>query len=262
MHRSARQAEILRSLEQDGSCTVTSLVGRLRVSDETIRRDIKAMADRGLVDRVHGGVTLPNLLGEPDFQNRMGQNAEAKQAIARLAAGQIHDGESLMMDTGSTTAYVARALTDHKNLLLVTNCTDIARTLAKRGRNRVLLAGGELRGDDGAVFGASALAYVEQFRARTAILSIGAIHLDDGFMDFHPEEAELSQAMIARANQTIVVADRSKFGRQASVRVCGFSSVDLLITDQAPPPAYRERLVDEGVRLLVAQALGEPGSLP
>ncbi len=253
MHRSARQAAILKSLEQDGSCTVTSLVGRLRVSDETIRRDIKAMAGRGLVDRVHGGVTLPNLLGEPDFQNRMGQNAEAKQAIAGLAARQVHDGESLMMDTGSTTAYVARALADHKNMLVITNCTDIARTLAKRGRNRVLLAGGELRGDDGAVFGASALAYVGQFRVRTAILSIGAIHLQDGFMDFHPEEAEFSQALIARANQTIVVADRSKFGRQAPVQVCDFSSVSLMISDQAPPPAYRERLAEAGVRLLVSE---------
>ena len=254
MHRSARQTEILRSLERDGSCTVTSLVERLRVSDETIRRDIKAMADRGLVDRVHGGVTLPNLLGEPGFQNRMRQNAAAKQEIARLAAEQIHDGESLMMDTGSTTAYVARALIEHRGLLLITNCTDIARTLAKRGRNRVLLAGGELRGDDGAVFGASALAYIEQFRARTAILSIGAIHLEDGFMDFHPEEAEFSQALIRRSNQTIVVADHSKFGRQAPVQVCGLSSVSLLITNQAPPPGYAERLAEAGVRLLVSDA--------
>ena len=254
MHRSARQAEILRTLERSGAATVASLVARLAVSDETVRRDIKAMAERGLVERVHGGVTLPDLLSEPGFQSRMRSNAAEKQAIARLAAEQVHDGDSLMMDTGSTTAYVARALVDHRDLLLVTNCTEIARTVASRGRSRVFVASGELRGDDGAIFGASALAYVERFRVRTAILSIGAIHPDDGFMDFHPEEAEFSQALMRRANQTIVVADHTKFGRQAPVKVCDFEAVDLLITDHDPDADWRKRLSEADVRVLSASA--------
>lgn len=249
MHRSARQAEILRTLEASGSCTVASLVDRLAVSDETVRRDLKAMAERGLVARVHGGVTLPDLFGEPAFRSRMQRNAAEKQAIARLAAAQVRDGDSLMMDTGSTTAYVARALADHKDLLLVTNCTEIARTVARRGRNRVFLACGELRGDDGAIFGASALAYVERFKVRTAILSIGAIHLDDGFMDFHPEEAEFSQALMRRAGRTIVVADHSKLDRQAPVKVCDLEAVDMLITDRAPEGYWKRRLDEAGVAL-------------
>jgi DeoR family glycerol-3-phosphate regulon repressor len=156
-----------------------------------------------------------------------------------------------MLDTGSTTAYVARALADHKDLLVVTNCTDIAASLA--GRNRVYLAGGELRADDGAVFGASTMAFVEQFRVRYAVLSIGAIAGEDGLMDFHLQEAEFSRAVMARASRTMVVADHTKFGMQAPVRVCGFEAIDLLITDRAPDPEIAMRIREAGTELQITE---------
>ena len=89
-----------------------------------------------------------------------------------------------------------------------------------------------LRGDDGALFGGEAVRFIERFRCRVALLSIGAIDLDSGFMDFHPEEAEFSQAVIAQASRVVVTADHSKFGRQATVKVCDLADVDALITDQ------------------------------
>ena len=250
MLRSARQANILKALGQSGACSVNELAAQLAVSDETIRRDVKAMAGRGLVERVHGGVVLPQPLSEPAFQKRMARHAEEKRRIARLAAAQIRDGDSLMLDTGSTTAYVARALAEHKDLLVVTNCTEIATRLA--GRNRVYLAGGELRADDGAVFGAAATRFVEQFRTRYAVLSIGAVDPADGLMDFHLQEAEFSRALMQRAERTLVVTDHTKFGGHAPVRVCGFEEIDLLITDRAPPPELAQRIADARVRLLVA----------
>jgi len=248
--RSARQATILKALGQQGACRVNELAEQLAVSDETIRRDVKAMAGKGLVERVHGGVVLPQALSEPAFQKRMARNAEEKRRIARLAAAQIRNGDSVMLDTGSTTAYVARALSEHSDLLVVTNCTEIAMRLA--GRNRVYLAGGELRADDGAVFGAAAIRFVEQFRTRHAVLSIGAVDPTDGLMDFHLQEAEFSRALMRRAECTVVVTDHAKFGGRAPVRVCGFEEIDLLITDRAPPPELTQRIADARVRLLVA----------
>ncbi len=241
----------MKSLDLHGTCTVAELMRQLEVSNETIRRDLKAMADKGLVERVHGGVVLPNLLREADFQKRLNRNAKEKRAIARLAAAQIRDGDSVMMDTGSTTAYVAHELASRRDLLLVTNSTEIARSIAKGTRNRALLTGGELRSDDGALFGAQAIRYVEQFRVLFAILSIGAVHLDDGLMDFHLEEAEFSRAVIGRAKRTILVADHSKFGRQAPVKVCDLDAIDTLITDRPPPPDFAERLTDCDVEVLV-----------
>jgi DeoR family glycerol-3-phosphate regulon repressor len=251
VHRSARQAKIMKTLDLEGACSVTELARQLAVSDETIRRDVTAMASRGLLERVHGGVVLPQLLREPAFQKRLQNNAEAKARIARRVAAMVRNGDSLMLDTGSTTAYVARALADHSGLMVVTNCTEIAGRLA--GRNRVYLAGGELRADDGAVFGASAMRFVEQFRVRYAVLSIGAIDSRDGLMDFYLQEAEFSRAVMAQASQTLVVADHSKFGIQAPVRVCRFDQVDVLVTDQAPPDALRRCLKEAGTELLIAE---------
>ncbi len=252
MHQSARQAAILRSLDLNGSCTVAGLAAQFEVADETIRRDIKVMANKGLVERVHGGAVLPDLFREPDFQKRLNRNAEAKKAIARAAAAQVRDGDSLMLDTGSTTAYVARALTQRSDLMVVTNCAEIARTLATNGRNKVYLAGGEFRADDMANFGPSAIRFVERFRVRHAVLSIGAIAADGGFMDFHLSEAEFSRAVIARANRVMVVADHSKFAAQAPVEVCGFAEVGALITDQPPPAAVAQRLDEAGVSVTIA----------
>ncbi len=253
MHQSARQAAILRNLDLHGSCTVSGLASQFEVSDETIRRDIKVMANKGLVERVHGGAVLPDLFREPDFQKRLNRNAEAKKAIARAAAAQVRDGDSLMLDTGSTTAYLARALTQRSDLMVVTNCAEIARTLATSGRNKVYLAGGEFRADDTANFGPAATRFVERFRVRHAVLSIGAIAADDGFMDFHLSEAEFSRAVIARAHRVMVVADHTKFAAQAPVRVCGFAEVGALITDQPPPPAVAQRLDEAGVAVTIAE---------
>jgi len=252
VHQSARQAAILRNLDLHGSCTVAGLAAQFEVAGETIRRDIKVMANKGLVERVHGGAVLPDLFREPDFQKRLNRNAEAKKAIARAAAAQVRDGDSLMLDTGSTTAYVARALTQRRDLMVVTNCAEIARTLATNGRNKVYLAGGEFRADDTASFGPAAIRFVERFRVRHAVLSIGAIAAEDGFMDFHLREAEFSRAVIARASRVMVVADRSKFTAQAPVKVGDFAEVDTLITDQPPPPPIAKRLSEAGVKVTIA----------
>jgi DeoR family glycerol-3-phosphate regulon repressor len=211
------------------------------------------MAADGLVRKVHGGVVRPEPQMEPGFHDRLMQHAEAKRAIAQTAATLVRDGDSLMLDTGSTTTYVARALRQHRNLLVVTNSVDIARALASRNGNRVYLAGGELRADDGAILGPPATAFVEQFRVRLAFLSIAAIDLEDGLMDYHLAEAEFSRVVMRRAETRVIVADRSKFGRRALVTVGPPSAVDTLITDAPPPPPFPEWLQKANVAILAPE---------
>ena len=232
---------------------MAELSGELSVSGETIRRDIKDMARRGLLERVHGGAVLPNLIREPAFQRRLGQNAEAKRIIAQRVAQEIRNGDSLMLDTGTTTSYVARSLIDHSDLLVVTNSTDVARTLASRNRNRVYLCGGEARADDGAVFGSAAIDFIRQFRVEHAILSIAAVSERDGLLDFHVSEASYSRAVIGQARRTFVVADHSKFESHAPVRVCGFEMIDALVTDRHPSKALADKLTASKVAILVAK---------
>jgi DeoR family glycerol-3-phosphate regulon repressor len=241
LHRPLRQAAILKALKQQGACRIRELADALRVSGETIRRDIIEMARDGAIQKVHGGAALADPLHEPSFSQRMATNAGAEQAIARLAAAEIANGDTLMLDTGSTTACVAQALVGHRDLLVVTNSVDIARTLATRNGNRVYMAGGELRADDGAALGPTATDFVAQFYVRTAILSIGAIDIDQGLTDYDLAEAAFSRVVISRAERKIVVADHSKFGRRGLVGICPLERIDLLITDRKPPAEFAER---------------------
>lgn len=251
MNAANRIEEILRLVRQRGSCRVTDLAVELGVSDETIRRNIRPLVARGLVLKVHGGIMLPDRVGELPFQSRMNTRREAKQRIARLAAQQIKNGDSVILDGGATTAHVALALGDHSDLQVVTNSTDIARTLLPRDSNRVFIAGGELRADDASVFGEAACAFVRSFHVRHAILSIAAIN-EWGFMNQNPCEAEFARAVMTQAERVVMVAECNKFGRDGFVKVCDLDAVDLVITDGDPPPSLTRRLADADVEILVA----------
>ena len=135
---------------------------------------------------------------------------------------------------------------------MVTNCTEIARILAREASNRVHRCGGALRADDWATFGSSAIDFVRQFHVNYAILSIGGVTDDGGFMDYHLEEAEFSRAVIAQAKKTIVVADHHKFGNPNFIKVCGFDEIDMVVVEQAPPAEIESALLEAGATVINA----------
>jgi DeoR family glycerol-3-phosphate regulon repressor len=248
---SRRQTEILRILEAEGSVSIAALASRLDVSLETVRRDVKPLSQAGSIVRVHGAVGLAGQIGEAPFEKRMRTNASAKQAIARTVAAMIRDGDSVMLDTGTTTSYVARELTRRRRLLVVTNSSDIARTLATVNGNRVYMAGGELRSDSGASFGKSAIDFIGQFSVDHAIISASAVD-ETGVIDLDLEEAEIGRLMLTRAKKRIVVTDSTKFGRRGLIHVCAFTELDQLVTDAAPPAPIRAALTAAGTAVMLA----------
>jgi DeoR family transcriptional regulator, glycerol-3-phosphate regulon repressor len=252
MNHSKRHGDILRLLQDEGTVTIASLADKLGVSLETVRRDVKPLARNGSVLKMHGAIGLPELVGEAPFERRMRDNAEAKRAIAKVVAGTIRDGESVMLDTGTTTSFLARELLGHRRLTIVTNSSDIARTLATVNGNKVYMAGGELRSDSGAAFGVSAIEFVSRFSMNHAVISAGAVNAEIGVMDYVLEEAEFARVVLSRGTRSVVVTDHSKFGRQGLVQVCGFDGFSELATDQPPPPEIVEALKQAGTRLLVA----------
>lgn len=246
-----RQAEILRQLAAEGTLGLTALAARLKVSTETLRRDVRPLVETGAVRRVHGGITLPGVTGEAPFERRMRENAQAKRAIARAAARTIRDGESVLFDTGTTTSFVARELLARRRLTVITNSSDIARLLATVNGNTVFMAGGELRSDSGAALGLSAIDFVSRFQADHVILSAGALHPIRGVFDVDLDEAEFARALLARARRRVLVCDASKFDRAGLVQVCGWEGIDLLITDRPPPDHARAALQAAGAALVV-----------
>lgn len=252
-----REQEILREVRlAGGSCRVGYLAERLGVSDETVRRNIKALQAKSLVRKVHGGVLLSEdlTLTEQPFQARMRRNASAKQRLAGKFAEMIEDGDSLFLDIGSTTAYAAQALTGHRNLYIVTNSLAVASTLATINGNRVFFAGGELRPHDGGSFGQDAISFIRRFNVRYAVFSAGAINGEIGFMLHDIQEADLSREAAARAQTRIVLADSEKFGRRAPIAVANQSELDILITDAQPPWAIQKMLRDHDISLILAGA--------
>lgn len=252
MNHSKRHSEILRLLEDEGTITIADLADKLGVSLETVRRDVKPLASDGAILKMHGAIGLPSAVGEAPFERRMRENAEAKRAIAKAVAATIHDGESVMLDTGTTTSYLARELLGHRRLTVVTNSSDIARTLATVNGNKVYMAGGELRSDSGAAFGVSAIEFVSRFAVTHAVISAGAVDVANGVMDYDLEEAEFARMVLSRGQRSVVVTDHTKFGRQGLVQVCGFSGFTELFTDRQPADDLTGALSDAGAKLSIA----------
>lgn len=249
-----REQEILRELRlAGGSCRIGYLAERLGVSDETIRRNIKVLEAKLQVRKVHGGVLLAGGLSltEQPFQARMDKNAGVKQLLAARVAAMISDGDSLFLDIGSTTAYVAQALKNHSDLYVVTNSIAVAHTLATRNSNRVFQAGGELRSHDGGSFGLDAIMFIRRFNLRYAIFSVGALSAGDGFMLHDMQEADLSREAALRAQTRIVVADSGKFAMRAPIVIEDPSVFDILVTDAEPPADIAAMLADNDISVVL-----------
>lgn len=246
------QSAILDALRITGRESIASLAERLDVSDETVRRHVKDLVEQGAVHRVHGGVILAGALAEPPFSRRIKERVAAKRAIAKGVADHVSDGMTLLIDSGSTTTYVAQALLQRSGLTVITNSLEIARTLVGRGDCSVHFAGGALRADIGATIGHEAIALIREFRADLAILSMGAIDVKDGYMDFDIDEARIARTMIDRADRVVVAADAWKFTAKARVRVCSFEPVSLLVTDETPPPQLLQQFTAAGTEIVVA----------
>ena len=251
---SRHETEIFRLVTLRGSCSIAELADQLGVSDETVRRHVRPLVDRGQVEKVHGGIVMPDRLREAPMERRMGENRAAKQAIASVVASRVDDGDTLMLDTGSTTAYVALALTRKSGLRVITNSTEIGRILARQSSHKVYLVGGQIGGDHLATFGPQAIDFVRRFNVRHAILSIGGINAANELLNFDLDEAEFSRAVIRQAASVTVVADHTKFSRRALVKVCDVADIDTFITDRKPPAAFSRLLAENDASLVVAES--------
>jgi len=245
-----RQARILEALAQSGEASVEALASRFTTSPETIRRDLTTLADAGHIRKLYGRARLASPQGEGDFAARMRRNTPAKHLIAKKLRKLIKPGQTLFMDTGSTTLICADALADIKNLTIITNATAIAaRFAAGSGGAEVYLLGGQYRGDNAQTIGPTTLAGISDFSANIALLTIGALN-ETGAMDFSNAEAMVAKAMIAAAASTTLLADHTKCSTNAPFRLCPLDDISALVSDRAPKPALSAALKSAGVRLI------------
>jgi DeoR family glycerol-3-phosphate regulon repressor len=249
--RRERILELLRDTDS-GRLTVEDLAQSLKISQETIRRDLNQLASAGLVSKFHGGAVLPQPSGEGPFRTRMAESLREKRTIAHAAAALFRTGDTLLVDTGSTTIVFAEELARLSGLTVITNSLMIAQIMTRsHNGHRAFLIGGEYSDEAMQNLGALAVRQVSQFHAIHAVITVGAVEIE-GAMDYTLEEAEIARVMIAQARQLTVIADSSKLEKAGLFRVCRLDAIDRLVTDVRPKGALSEALASAGVDLVVA----------
>ncbi len=239
-----RQRKIIELVDRQGEASVDDLVALFDVSAETIRRDLSQLAEAGALQKVHGAARRMRFLGEGSFAERIEDQANAKAEIAAKLVPMVQPGETLFMDTGSTTLAAASALSAVPDLTTVTNSVHIAQAMSD---SEVLLLGGRFRNDNAQTVGPETVGQIAQFRADAAVLTVTAIDQVGGAMDADLEEAHVARAMRTHARRCIVLAHGAKFGRSAAHRVCLLEAIDVLVCDVPPEPSLMAALTESGV---------------
>lgn len=254
-----RHQRILDLARQAGSVSVEALALELDVTPQTVRRDLNQLARRDLLARVHGGAVVTSGVDNLDHAARRHVAADAKEAIGVAVAALVPNGASVLLSIGTTTEAMARALTGHRDLLVVTNNLNIVDILADRPSINVIAVGGEVRPSDRAVVGALATEFIRGFKVDLALIGASAVDHDGTLLDFAVEEVRVAQTIIAQSRSVILGVDHTKFGRPAPIRIAGIDAIDHLVTDRLDDDGLRTRCDAAGVRITeVAAARAAP----
>jgi DeoR family transcriptional regulator, glycerol-3-phosphate regulon repressor len=248
-----RQITLLNVLKSQGSISVEELATKLGVTLQTVRRDVQKMADEGLLARFHGGVRVPSSTTQNiEHQQRERLNADGKERIAKAVAAAVPNNCSLILNIGTTTEAIAKALLQHSGLRVITNNLNVASILTVNAQCEVIVVGGVVRQRDGGIIGESAVEFIQQFKVDIALIGISGIETDGTLRDYDYREVKVSQAIISHSREVWLAADQSKFNRPAMVELAQLSQIDKLFTDCTPPDPFPALLENAGVTLIEA----------
>ncbi|MFT5839552.1 MAG: DeoR family glycerol-3-phosphate regulon repressor [Flavobacteriales bacterium] len=249
MNQTYRHSQIVELIEQKNFISIDELVEYFKVTPQTIRRDLNALAKNNVITRHHGGACLSSSTKNIEYQDRKESNQQAKNNIAKSLAQLIPNDSSLFINIGTTTEAVARALIHHKNLRVVTNNIHVASILSENTSCSIIVAGGEVRNNDGGIIGESTVEFIDQFQMDFGIIGISGIDESGSLLDYDYREVRVSQSIIRNSRQVFLAADQTKFGRNAMVRLGNINEAQHLFTDFEPSKNIKKLLDANGVQL-------------
>jgi len=251
--RQPRHERIIQLVKQHGYMSIDALAKELDVTPQSIRRDINMLAEEDILRRYHGGAGLgSNSVQNEDYAKRKVWNQQEKDRIAALVAEHIPNNSSLFMNIGTTVESVARSLLDHSGLKIITNNLNVASIFSGHEEFEVTIAGGTVRQRDGGIIGEATIDFIRQFKVDYAVMGISGIDDDGTLLDFDYREVRVAQAMIEHARKIFLVADHSKIGRNAVVKLGHISQVTAMFTDIQPPESLMQQIEAAGVQLYLA----------
>ncbi len=248
----SRHQEILALLGERGTLSIPELGELFAVSDMTIRRDLNQLAAEGLLVRTRGGAAAPASGSfEPPFALRERTRPQVKQQIAVAAAEQVVDGQTILLDGGSTGLAIAQALAGRSLTVCALNVR-IAQLLSTESSMRVMVPGGTIRPGEFSLVGPEATEMLAHFRFDLYLMTASGLSVDAGITEWNSDDAAVKRAALGSARRTVLVADSGKFGAEAFVRVCPLSRIDQLVTDDGLAAEHRRELAATGAELVVA----------
>ncbi|MBN2163637.1 MAG: DeoR/GlpR transcriptional regulator [Pontiellaceae bacterium] len=244
---SERREAILEILTEDSHVSVADLAKQLGVTVVTARADLAVLEEEGYLVRTHGGA-LPAY--HPKILERVRKDKDRKSIIAKAAAAEIQNGDTVMISAGTTTALIAKYLLGKRDIHIVTNNTLLLTYARTNPQLRVTLVGGEFRAAEEGIIGPMALASLDQFHVAKAFIGIDGASVKQGFTAHFVETADLVRKMAVQADEAVVVTDSGKFGAPGFARILPFDGVDTLVTDNELAEEFKKELATAGVRIV------------
>lgn len=248
-----RRKMILEQLHKERRVVVSELSRRFDVSEETIRRDLEKFEKEDLVTKSYGGAVLKENVGaEMPFKARKKQNMLGKRVIGEILAGEIADGDHILLDPSTTALAIVKALRLHgkKDLTIITNSIEVLVECAEDRGWEVISTGGILQADKYALVGPKAIDGIASFHADKAIISCKGFDMEKGLTDVNDMFSQVKQTMLSNSARRILAVDYTKFDQVAFSKICGISDIDMVVTDIQPSGAWMGYFQDKGMACL------------
>lgn len=251
MDSKTRRIVIAERLRLEGEASIVALASDFGTSEMTIRRDLDFLEMEGLARRSRGGaISVLSRAFEPPILQRATHMADAKRRIGAAGAALLREDETVVLDVGTTTLQMARAIRDDLSVTVVTASLLIATELSAKPRVRTIVSGGEVRHGEMSLIGPSAEGAFAQFNCDTVFLGVAGINAAKGLSEYSLDDASVKRTALGSGRRVVVLADSSKIGQVSFVTIAPIELVDLLITDASPDAPEIRRMKDRGVEVL------------
>ncbi len=248
-----RQERILEILKENSSVRILSLSKELKVSRETIRKDLVEMEKEGLIKKTYGGAVLDISNNETDYDRRKDTESEGKKAIAKKAVQFVEEGDTIYLDYGTTTYALAKELVNFQNITVITNSIPIVNVLIHCQGINLIILGGHLRKNEDSLFGTFAMNNIQDIYVDLGFFGCAGLELEPGLTNYHMGELEISKAMVHHSQSAILLSDHTKFGMIALNKTVDVEELDIIITDKLEKETLFSEIEKRGVEIYLAE---------
>ncbi len=248
-----RQKQIVEFVQKNGSAQIKVLADYQNVSEATIRRDLDELADLGLIERTHGGAMAidSSTSFEHKHSEKMNIMLTEKRNIAKAATSLIRDGDTIFLDSGTTTYFIAQNLGGFRDLTVITHDLQIGNTAILHPTSTLIVTGGIRREEFSVLVGSLTENFIKELKVNKVFLGADAVDVESGVFNANFIEVGIKKLLLTISKHIILVADTSKFSRSALARVCKIESIETIITDNNLSPEVKNQIEKNGVRLIL-----------